>query len=63
MFIRVFRVFRTAKLPRFITFMKIIVGVLSRSLSSILSIALLLFLFIFIYSMLGNALYSGLLNN
>ena len=51
---RTFRVFGVTKLLRSLAFMKVIIGVLSRSLSSFVYIALLLFLFIFIYALLGR---------
>ena len=51
---RTFRVLRVTKLLRALAFMKVIIGVLSRSLQSFIYIALLLFLFIFIYSLLGR---------
>ena len=51
---RTFRVLRVTKLLRALAFMKVIIGVLSRSLSSFIYIALLLFLFIFIYALLGR---------
>ena len=51
---RTFRVLRVTKLLRALAFMKVIIGVVSRSLSSFVYIALLLFLFIFIYTLLGR---------
>ena len=59
---RTFRVLRVTKLLRSLAFMKVIIGVLSRSLSSFVYIALLLFLFIFIYALLGRQIFAGKLN-
>jgi disulfide bond formation protein DsbB len=39
--------------------MKVIVGVISRSIQSFVYIALLLFLFVFIYALLGRQIYAG----
>lgn len=56
---RTFRVLRVTKLLRALSFMKVIIGVLSRSMSSFFYIAILLFLFIFIYALLGRQIFSG----
>lgn len=42
--------------------MKVIIGVVSRSLQSFVYIALLLMLFIFIYTLLGSQIYGGSIN-
>lgn len=42
--------------------MKIIIGVVSRSVSSFVNVALLLFLFMFIYALLGWQIFSGKLD-
>lgn len=44
---RTFRVLRVTKLLKSLAFMKVIIGVVSRSMQSFIYIALLLFLFIF----------------
>ena len=56
---RTFRVLRVTKLLRSLAFMKVIIGVIQRSLQSFIYIALLLFLFIFIYALLGRQIYDG----
>jgi hypothetical protein len=43
--------------------MQIIIGVISRSISSFIYIAILLLLFIFIYSLLGIQLFGGIIKN
>jgi hypothetical protein len=55
---RTFRVLRVTKLFKALEFMKIIIKVVSKSLSSFIYVALLLLLFVFIYSLLGRQLYS-----
>ncbi len=50
---RTFRVLRVTRLLRGLAFMQVIIGVVSRTLSSFIYIALLLFLFIIIYTLLG----------
>jgi hypothetical protein len=55
---RTFRVLRVTKLLRALSFMKVIIHVVSKSLSSFVYIALLLFLFIFIYTLLGKFFFS-----
>ena len=50
---RTFRVLRVARLLRSMQSMQVILGVLAKSMSSFVYLALLLFLFIFIYSLLG----------
>lgn len=42
--------------------MKVIIGVVSRSLQSFLYIAILLLLFTFIYALLGRQIYDGKLD-
>ena len=56
---RSFRVLRVTKLLKSLAFMKVIIGVISRSMQSFVYIALLLSLFIFIYGLLGNQIYDG----
>ena len=55
--IRLFRILRVTRLIRTLKYMKIIVKVVSQSISSALSIAMLLFLFISVYSILGLKFY------
>lgn len=59
---RTFRVLRVTKLLRSLAFMKVIIGVVGRSMSSFIYIALLLMLFLFIYTLLGCQLYAGKFN-
>jgi len=42
--------------------MSIIIAVLSKSISSFISIGIILALFTFIFSMFGNEMYAGILN-
>jgi len=56
---RTFRVLRVTKLLRTLAYMKIIIGVISRSVKKFIFILMLLFLFIFIYSLLGMQLFGG----
>lgn len=60
--LRTFRVLRVTKLLRALSFMKIIIGVISRSLQKFIYIAMLLFILIFIYSLLGMQIFSGQFN-
>ena len=56
---RTFRVLRVARLLRSMQSMQVIIGVIGRSISSFIYLALLLLLFIFIYSLMGMQLYGG----
>ena len=56
---RTFRVLRVTRLLRSLAFMKVIIGVISRSIKSLMYIALLLFIMIFIYSLLGMQFFGG----
>lgn len=60
---RTFRVLRVARLLRSMQSMQVIIGVIGRSMSSFIYLALLLLLFIFIYSLMGMQLYGGQFNN
>ena len=57
---RTFRVLRVARLLKAMQSMRVIIGVISRSISSFIYLALLLLLFIFIYSLMGMQLFSGI---
>ena len=57
---RTFRVLRVARLLKTMQSMQVIMGVISRSISSFIYLALLLLLFIFIYSLMGMQLFSGI---
>lgn len=59
---RTFRVLRVARLLRALHSMQMIIGVISRSLTSFIYIALLLLLFIFIYALLGMQFFGGKFN-
>jgi hypothetical protein len=50
---RTFRVLRVTRLLRSLAFMQVIIGVVSRTLSGFVYIALLLLLFIIIYTLMG----------
>jgi hypothetical protein len=50
---RTFRVLRVARLLRSMQSMQVIIGVVSRSISQFIYLAMLLLLFIFIYALLG----------
>jgi hypothetical protein len=56
---RTFRVLRVARLLRAMKSMQVIIGVLMKSMSSFIYLALLLLLFIFIYSLLGMQIFGG----
>ncbi|CAI2364628.1 unnamed protein product [Moneuplotes crassus] len=60
---RTFRVLRVARLLRSMQSMQVIIGVIGRSMSSFVYLAILLLLFIFIYSLMGMQLYGGQYNN
>ena len=60
---RTFRVLRVARLLRSMQSMQVIIGVIGRSMSSFIYLALLLLLFIFIYSLMGMQLYGGQFKN
>ena len=60
--LRTFRVLRVTKLLRSLAYMKIIIGVIIRSLKKFIYIALLLLLLIFIYSLLGMQIFGGKFN-
>ena len=57
--LRAIRVLRITKLLRFFAFMKVIISVITRSINSIIYLALLLILFIYIYSLLGLQIYKN----
>ena len=63
--VRVFRIFRAlrvlrvTRLLRALAFMKVIINVVGKTISSFMYIAILLFLFVFIYSLLGMQFYGG----
>jgi hypothetical protein len=57
---RTFRVLRVARLLRSMQSMQVIIGVIGRSISSFMYLALLLMLFIFIYALLGMQTYGNL---
>ena len=59
---RTFRVLRVARLLRTLQSMQVIIGVISRSISSFVYIAMLLLLFVFIYSLLGMQIFGGKFN-
>ena len=59
---RVFRVVRLTKILRSLSFMKVIILVVSKCLQSFIYIALLLLLFIFVYSLIGMEIYGGQLS-
>lgn len=56
---RTFRVLRVARLLRTMQSMQVIIGVIGRSISSFIYLALLLLLFIFIYALMGMQLFGG----
>jgi Ion transport protein len=56
---RTFRVLRVTKLLRSLAYMKIIMGVISRSISKMAWIFLLMILFLYIYSLLGMQFFGG----
>ena len=60
---RTFRVLRVARLLRSMQSMQVIIGVIGRSMSSFVYLAILLLLFIFIYSLMGMQLFGGQFNN
>lgn len=57
---RTFRVLRVARLLKSMQSMQVILGVIARSVSSFVYLALLLLLFIFIYSLMGMQLFAGI---
>eukprot|EP00330_Aristerostoma_sp_ATCC50986_P010885 CAMPEP_0114596870 /NCGR_PEP_ID=MMETSP0125-20121206/19063_1 /TAXON_ID=485358 ORGANISM="Aristerostoma sp., Strain ATCC 50986" /NCGR_SAMPLE_ID=MMETSP0125 /ASSEMBLY_ACC=CAM_ASM_000245 /LENGTH=316 /DNA_ID=CAMNT_0001800679 /DNA_START=3399 /DNA_END=4349 /DNA_ORIENTATION=+ len=59
---RTFRVLRVTKLLRSLKFMRVIVGVVSRSIKKFMYIFIILFLLMFIYSLLGMNLFKGRFN-
>ena len=59
---RTFRVLRVTKLLRSLSYMKIIIGVIIRSLKKFAYIAVLLFLFLFIFTLLGMNIFGGAFN-
>jgi len=56
---RTFRVLRVARLLRGMQSMQVIIGVLVKSMSSFVYLAILLLLFCFIYSLLGMQIFGG----
>lgn len=56
---RTFRVLRVARLLRGMQSMQVIIGVLIKSMSSFMYLALLLLLFCFIYSLLGMQIFGN----
>lgn len=58
-FLRVFRVLRVTRLLRQMTFMKILIKVISSIINKLIFIMLLLVLYIFIYSLIGMQIYGG----
>ena len=56
---RALRVLRVTRLLRALAFMRVIISVIGKTISSFIYIAFLLFLFIFIYSLLGMQMYGG----
>jgi hypothetical protein len=60
---RTFRVLRVARLLKSMQSMQVIIGVIGRSISSFVYLALLLLLFIFIYSLMGMQLFGGIYND
>ena len=59
---RTFRVLRVARLLRMLHSMQVIIGVIQRSITSFIYIALLLLLFIFIFALLGMQIFGGNFN-
>ena len=60
--LRIFRVLRVTRLIRSLKYMRIIMRVLSATISSAIYIFLLLLLFIIVYAILGTNLYKGKLS-
>jgi len=56
---RTFRVLRVTKLLRSLSYMKVIMGVITRSINKFILIFVLLLLFIFIYALLGMQIFGG----
>lgn len=56
---RTFRVLRVARLLRGLHSMKVIIGVIQRSISSFAYITMLLFVFVFIFTLLGMQIFGG----
>lgn len=56
---RTFRVLRVARLLRMLHSMQVIIGVIQRSFTSFIYIAVLLLLFIFIFALLGMQIFGG----
>jgi len=57
--LRTLRILRVTKLLRSLSFMKIIIGISSRSLKKFVSVLVILLLLIFIYTLLGMQLFGG----
>jgi len=57
--LRTLRILRVTKLLRSLSFMKIIIGIGSRSIQKFLSVLVVLLLLIFIYTLLGMQLFGG----
>ena len=60
--LRIFRVLRVTRVIRGLKYMRIIIQVISNTITSAMYIALLLLLFIFVYCILGMSVYGGKLN-
>lgn len=59
--LRAFRVLRITRLIRSLSYMKIVMGVITSIINEFIYVFLLLFLFIFIYTLLGMQLFGGAL--
>lgn len=57
--LRIFRVLRVTRVIRGLQYMRIIIRVVSNTITSAMYIALLLLLFIFVYCILGMSVYGG----
>lgn len=57
--LRTFRVLRVTKLLRSLSYVKVIIGVVARSMHKFIFIFVLLLLFIYIYALLGMQIYGG----
>jgi len=57
--LRTFRVLRVTKLLRSLSYVKVIIGVVMRSMHKFIFIFVLLLLFIYIYALLGMQIYGG----
>jgi len=57
--LRAFRVLRITRLIRSLSYMRIVIGVVSSIINEFVYVFLLLFLFIFIYTLLGMQIFGG----